>query len=335
MKTFYIFLLTAWLALTTGSPAKIWRVDSNPGSPGDFATLADAHTAAAAGDTLYVHGSPVGYGDVVITKTLFIFGPGYFLSENPETQANLQSAQVNLITLDPGSEGSLLSGLDIGNSVNINADNITLRRNRISTTSSTDLVEINGSRLNIVVTQNYIENLNSGTTRDAISLDSGSPQNITIANNFIVAQGGKAINMGASAAAIIVQNVISGDLTLNNASFQNNILRDGTFTGLNNDISHNIADSSQFGNTNGNQQNVNMADVFLLTGSTDGQWQLQPGSPAIAAGVNGEDLGMFGGSAPYVLSGLPPLPTIYFFTGAASGTNTGGLPVEVKIRSRQ
>jgi hypothetical protein len=46
--------------------------------------------------------------------------------------------------------------------------------------------------------------------------------------------------------------------------------------------------------------------------STDGQWQLKANSPALGAGENGVDCGMFGGSTPYILSGMPNIPAIYY-----------------------
>ena len=76
-----------------------------------------------------------------------------------------------------------------------------------------------------------------------------------------------------------------------------------------------------------------MSTVFVGTGSTDGQWKLIAGSTAIGAGVNGEDCGMFGGSNSYVLSGLPAIPAIYFFTAPAEGGNQ--LPVKIKVKSNK
>ena len=77
-----------------------------------------------------------------------------------------------------------------------------------------------------------------------------------------------------------------------------------------------------------------MDDVFLGPegNSTDGQWQLAQGSPAIGAGISGEDAGMFGGDAPYVLSGIPGIPRITFVSVPASGAFPDGLPVTVRAR---
>ncbi|HNY02790.1 MAG TPA: hypothetical protein PKG48_09400, partial [Bacteroidales bacterium] len=92
---------------------------------------------------------------------------------------------------------------------------------------------------------------------------------------------------------------------------------------------------TQFPVGNGNQQNINMTDVFLGTNSTstDGQWQLAVGSPAIGAGNDGSDCGIFGGATPYVLSGLPSIPAIYEINMPSAGTSANGINVTVKAKT--
>ncbi|GAB4372155.1 MAG: hypothetical protein Kow0042_15340 [Calditrichia bacterium] len=114
-------------------------------------------------------------------------------------------------------------------------------------------------------------------------------------------------------------------------------MMNGTFSGTNSpaNINHNIGDANQFGTLYGNQVNVPMNTVFVDSGSvsTDGDWQLRSGSPAIGAGLNGEDCGMFGGTTPYILSGIPAIPTIYFFVAPSSASGTQGLQVQIKAKS--
>ncbi len=56
----------------------------------------------------------------------------------------------------------------------------------------------------------------------------------------------------------------------------------------------------------------------MATGTADAQFQLSAGSLAAAAGepISGvtPDAGIFGTADPYVLSGVPPVPTIYSLT---------------------
>ena len=67
-----IFLVT----LSATSEAAIIRVDNRPGRPADFPDLGAAISKAQAGDTIYIAGSDITYGSVVLTKRLNLIGPG-------------------------------------------------------------------------------------------------------------------------------------------------------------------------------------------------------------------------------------------------------------------
>lgn len=129
-------------------------------------------------------------------------------------------------------------------------------------------------------------------------------------------------------------NVLEGHITLNNTVFQNNILRGGDYSGDLNSVFNNICNETQFDTTGSNQQNVDMNTVFVGTGSADGQWRIKEGGPADGAGLNDVDIGMFGGSTPYVLSGIPAIPAIYYLNVPGTGTSTTGLQVWLKGKSR-
>ena len=197
-------------------------------------------------------------------------------------------------------------------------------------------------------TQNYVTNPFSYTSSFPIGVSSGC-SNITITNNYLditpssTYSGAPVIYIDPAASAVVVNNVFQGQsnmsLTLNNTTFNNNIVNipSGTVTGSNNSMFNNLSASANLDTTSGNahhnQINVSMSSVFIGTGSTDGQWKLKAGSPAIAAGLSGEDCGMFGGSDPYILSGIPTIPAIFFFAAPRSGSAT--LPVHIKIKSNK
>ena len=89
----------------------------------------------------------------------------------------------------------------------------------------------------------------------------------------------------------------------------------------------------------GNVANVNMGTVFVGyptqgSYSTDGRFQIIAEGPADGAGEGGIDCGMFGGSLPYVLSGLPPVPRIYEAVVPTAGSTVSGLPVIIKAKSQ-
>ena len=116
----------------------------------------------------------------------------------------------------------------------------------------------------------------------------------------------------------------------------NNILIEGDVTGSNNFYYNNISDISQFGNENGNQQNVDMNTVFVdHTSGVDNGLILAPGSPAIGAGFEGVDCGIFGGNNPYVLSGIPPIPSIFEITQIGIGSVATPIQVNFKAKSNR
>ncbi len=80
---------------------------------------------------------------------------------------------------------------------------------------------------------------------------------------------------------------------------------------------------------------MDIATVFVASGTTDGQFQIEASGPADETGENDADIGMFGGSEPYVLSGIPPIPTITEVIVPAFGSITGGLDIEVKGQANQ
>lgn len=338
MKTFHRILLVAVMALATESvSAKIWTVDNNPGnSAADFTSLATAvgNASVLAGDTIYVAGSSLDYStSVTLTKKLYIFGPGYFLAENLDLQANTAPASFSgSITFDNGSEGSIIQGLSFENYVYFYTSNITFRRNR-----TYSFFSFQSSISNIIFVQNFCTN----ATASAVMGIGSSNTNILINNNFFEnTSSGALINTPNPSNVIISNNVFSSTgtaLTLNtgtSGSFDNNIIRNGAFT--NNSLivpRNNIGNATQFGTANGNQENVTMSTVFVGTGTSDAKWQILAAGPADNAGLSGEDCGMYGGNSPYVISGLPPIPTIYFMGAPVSGSAAQGLPVTIKAKS--
>ncbi len=307
--------------------ATIHRVN-NTGIAADFTTLQDAHDAALAGDTIHVEPSGSSYGNCTFIKQLVVIGPGWFLANNPGTQSNLESAKTGTLIFDPGSEGAVISGLEVqGNSTTtIKASFVRIERCRFSGSQQSLYIVYNYSGLNItgvVVNGCYVGN-------SIVVGASGSVVNdVTISNTF-AAQ----INLGTGAVNGEVRNcVLSGGTTFyGNAgvSAVNNIFNGAVSIG-GTQFTNNLFSGAPVPATNGNQINVNMGTVFV-GGTGDAQHQLAVGSPAVGAGVGGVDCGMFDGLEPYRLSGIPPVPSI-FSLSAATATDQG-TPLQVTISAR-
>jgi hypothetical protein len=353
MKTvsFFTLLLLAFVSVCNSQP-KIWSVSKDAALKSDFSEIQAAIDAASSGDYIYVYPSVYENG-FTLGIPLIIVGPGYFLGDNPNTQVNKSPATIKgEVTIGTNSSGTILTGLNIENKVTIqSASNILIKRNRIHS------MEISSST-NILIKGNYIHSNSlykeDGSFKYYSTINvKNNCASIIIQNNFITTTK---INWGldseagaftyysfirteSTTSSLIENNVLNGHFTGSNITFKNNISR----AGVNKDATacsfyNNISSVDQFGTANGNQANVSMTTVFIgnaTNPSADGQWQLKNGSPAKGAGLDGIDCGMFGGSDPYVLSGVPDIPAIYFFEAPDGASTTNGLPVHVKIKSRQ
>lgn len=326
-----IFTLSCLLLFLSSIQASTWRVNNRPGIDADFSDLQAAIDAASNGDTLYIEGSPIRYstGTLFITKPLTLIGPGIFLGENPTTQAYQEEAMVSTldinVAVNPNSLNVILIGLHILHTTTIRNSNVIVKRCRIS--NKILMLETN----DIVIEQCFLLN----TSTSAASIDINNTSNVMVTNNFIHGRA-KVLsvqNRDPVLTTVTVQNnILSGDISIEDVVLINNIHIAGAYTATNTLLSYNIGNSTQFGTNDGNQVNVDMSTVFEdVNGTIDNDFQLKVGSPAIGAGANGGDCGMFSadnGGKPYILSGMPPIPSIYEVTVPDAGFNT--LNINVK-----
>ncbi|MCD6066084.1 MAG: hypothetical protein K0S33_910 [Bacteroidetes bacterium] len=331
---FFCFLFSTLTSLQ----AKIWRVN-NTGLPADFTTIQSAHDngSVLAGDTLHIEPSPTSYGSLLATKKLIIIGNGYFLNQNQNLQANPLSSRMSYFDFDAGSSGSVIMGMEIlggvsGANCAIRVGNITVSRNYFplgGIPTSLYFVRTTAAYSNVLISQNYFAN--GGITYSGSGTQSYN--NIMILNNVI-----SQINLPVYFSGSIMNNVL---ISTNNAAdyfvIKNNICTNtsagSVFTSATGStISYNTsAGATGFPAGNNNSNSVVMSTVFVQTGSTDGYYVLKSGSPAIGTGESGIDRGIFGGFNPYILSGIPPVPSIYKLTAP---TNSNGNQLNVIISTK-
>ncbi len=313
--------------------AKIWIVDNNPNSAGDFTTLADAQSPASAGDTIYVYPSSNAYAGITVTKQLFFFGVGYNL-DIYEGQASNATSRVGNMTFNAGSEGSLLEGFAGNFYVDINTDNITIKKNDIAR------IDVGGSSC-IIAQNDIVGNQNAAS---CVQIDKANIGDILIANNKIynTRYDYAAISSNIESDISIINNVLKITTAQNgiinyvsvNTLVQNNIILNGVCS-TNPVYQHNICNSDQLPETNGNIINVDMNTVFEDPSDFVTGLHLLPGSPAIGAGFNGTDMGIYGGNHPYIDGGFPNLPSIFHLESDATTSLQHGLDVVIKAKSNK
>ncbi len=338
MKKFFLVILGVLLFGVISYCQNLIRVNNNPGIDADYTNLQDANDNASNGDTIYVEGSETEYFGADINKSVTIIGPGYLLTENPNTQANgLESKFSGNINFNEGSAGSSIIGCNLGNYgyMFINVDEVKIIRCFVNGIYPSYIGEIT----NIVILQNYIiKEIKTASSSSSIT-------NSIISNNIIL---GYILFSSNSGSIQIANNVFSANPNFSidcyNSTIQNNIIcnerANAIYTNSGNTIINNIL-AYDGTDDNGNLYNIDMLNVFTAYNdysagiSTDGKWQLKAGSPAIGAGVADVDCGAFGGAEPYVLSGLPNLPHIYEATIPATANSGDGLSVTIKVKSGQ
>ena len=343
-------------------------------SPNMFRTLQAAHDAAIAGDIIYIEPSVLAlngsgylsYGDLTCTKTLKIIGNGYEHSNNTSiTQPFFNgSSLVGTLTIKSTATATELKGLTnaVNSYSNIEAQNVKVTgcqgfqfflkraatgenasgsqflKNR-SCSFRFSAYSTNPVNPACAYTPNQIENLvfknNRNTNLDwqnSAGIWSGcivgssilvvpAIKNVTISNesntsNFYVF--GENVTLHSSILFTPINLVSNSSIGVSSLTASNNVC------------------IAACGYGNNNVENVTASTLFIVASpSKDEDFRLSPTSPAIGIGLGGIDAGLYGGSDPYRISGLAPIPQITSYSkNASSGVYTITTPMTVTISVR-
>ena len=339
----YIFCIF-FTALVLNANAATWIVSNVPGFPANFSSLQACVDAAANGDIIIVQGSGASYGDVEVTKMLTILGPGYFLNQNPQTQAVLASAKLNSIYFKDGSSGSILEGMEIigstpgaypvsapcfssgSNSYSIKIDSATVT---CIADYWADWIQISNS------TGSIIRGCYGNSIFDYLNISDLHVENTIFVQPYF--------NNASVTNCLFYYGLdgIGGSTCVDNCVFKNNVISQNNnfFSIGTSSFSNNIFTFDPLGANAGNNL-VNISPSTLFVGypvqggnSLDGKFRLKSGSPAIGNGEGGTDIGPFGGNSPYQLSGISLHPNIWFVNMPSVGTSGGGLQVQIKVNA--
>jgi hypothetical protein len=325
-----ICVLLFLLGVVFQADAGIWRVNNNPSMGANYASINDAINSPVVNnfDTLHIEPSGTNYNAFTLTKRLVLIGVGYLLQQNTGYQATAQWVKVSGTSYcNSGSAGSVIQGLDfsVGSGLYINVPNTVVTRCCFQSSTLSLSSDANGTM--------YLSNWGG-----SISLTSATNlQGISLRNSFLWSFSTSSSN------TVLMENCYLYSTSAYSTStgvYKNNIFPSGTpsiTSGTSAIFSNNIFHGSPF-NSGGIQGSnlVNIAHSQLFTSSSfdyNIQSTLTPLGNALsnAAGENGVDIGIFGGSTPYKVSGIPAVPSIYLLN--APGASSGSLPVTIGIRS--
>lgn len=321
MKTFVPTLVV--LCAPALAHATIHTVSTRPGYPAQHATLAAAHTAAAAGDTIYLTPSSNTYGTQALTKQVTIIGGGH---ANVEFQS-----QVGTITFNAGSSGSRLIGVLAGAVTFGNAalTNILLERVQVGSIGKSGSSSLSGVTIRHCVISSLVldanttnleiaNNLFANTANPSTSISGLTSTSVLITNNVFMGTGNTNYRSLVSVSnALVTNNIFYGRApaggSVTNCTFDNNL----TWSTIANALPP--AGAGNTGSGNIENQNPSFTNVLLLNPTpavaVTYDFSLQNGSPASESGTGGTDMGLYGGFSPLnvPLDGVPRIPLVTSF----------------------
>ena len=336
-------LLLAFAGIASTSFATVRTVNNNPNAVAQYTAIQTAVDAASVGDSIYVIGSPTTYGNVSITKKLTFIGSGYSVTGTPYNYNSILGA----VSIDSVNGGSVVSGLKFkglwitggvasGTNTSFAKPNITFERCKIDYYLNVlgNGWVLNGNFLNASVTINNRSNIIIANNVIYNYLGTSNVSSVLITNNIFIAPsyGGLVTVTNALITNNVFYQVSSIYSDVQNNTFNKNIGYHSTIV-LTLPPANNTG-SGNLSNTNPNFVNLPSNASSYYENTYD--YHFMGGSPAIAAGTDGKDLGIYGGSNPIAnTTGVTNLPQIVVYNISNSVLpKNGTLNVNVKARKQ-
>lgn len=324
----------------SAASATTWRINSNPKAKAHFLTLKDAMSSldVKSGDVLML--DPGAHESTTINKQVTIVGTGYLLADNKDWKETASASITGYLTLS--SDGCRVIGVSVSY-ISVHADNCEIDR----CYGSVGLESV----ANASITNCYLTGISCG---------SSNPKNYLVSNCIIAVDADEHVDLASGTVknCVIYGNCKSGYLVnVQNAEFYNNIvINTNTAYKVENEESvlyRNICTinfNESLGNTFTNNVinidpeyaspvytdnkcvgNVALTDVFAWGEGLERRFMLSADSPAKGYATDGSDCGAFGGSTPYVLSGIPQFYPHITEVSIPTNTSDNKLKVTLKI----
>ena len=337
-KTFTTSILVAALTMTAmTATAKSWRINSDVTKKADFTSINAAMSSddVIVGDTLYLDPGCLLTANQTVSKRVIIVGPGYLRSNAPHQTATISGS----LYLD--ASNVKIEGVTFTADVFIRAQNITIERCR----ATANIRHAGNSSYNAqyaTIRQCYLTRVYGYSKTSTVSAywtienniilytSSGSSifnlDNPTIKNNYITNSNNNYTVLSDIQGGMITNNIII------HKGGNNNIFGSVSEANINNNV---LSCAGGTYSTIGDNKYLDSNDeslVFALEGTYDQQYQLKTDSPAKGYATDGGDCGPFGGTYPYVLSGLPAGYPYYTKANIATRAKDGKINVSLNIK---
>ncbi|MDD4672151.1 MAG: hypothetical protein PHI03_04390 [Bacteroidales bacterium] len=330
-------LLTLMVAIATSVTinAQTIALQSSTGSQlfkGQTA-LADAYTAASNADTLYLSGHTFAPPSA-FDKQLTVIGAGHYVDSTLATGKTFISGSV---ILSENADGFYLEGVEITGGLyftsNASVNNVVIKRCKVNST-----VTISGDLSNPTTNLSLVGNVFIGR------IDIDNATNVLLSNNIIA---NRLFNSNS--------NQISNNIFLyssyssyciyggNNNYINNNVFLTGYINdGNGNTFRNNVIVSSTPGygatpTASGNYIGIAQADIFVnQTGTAFNyahDYHLQ--NPETYLGIDGTQVGIYGGTFPYKEGAVPLNPHIQLKNIAPTTDANGNLQIEFQVEAQE
>jgi hypothetical protein len=351
MKTFFTIILTLSVNLVLAQTTR--RVNADPAIMGVnvYHNLQEAHDAAADGDILIIEpGASV--GSLNCNKMLTIYGRGYFLDKNPAYVDMPDKASNSVVDgIDIFSDNCKISGL-YGSWIKVHegASGNVISRNRLVAVilQSTSAPGIS----NTTVTQNYITTstglLPGGDLTGYIYISgsaAGPIANLVISNNLMYSIDYALGDSNNYSGILIDQNTMNsapyqrayGSVITNNILYNSNQHVQISADVVNTTYNYNVSFGQSVFDAGVGTNNVIVADPSQFDdnsgGSEDNAYRLLSSSALKTLSATGGEVGMFGGTTPYMQFGTPAAPAILKLTTTGIGNASTPITVTVSAKS--
>ncbi|UBM60002.1 hypothetical protein LAG90_04980 [Marinilongibacter aquaticus] len=282
---------------------------------------------------------------VHVDKRLHFRGNGYNLDNSSLNITSLDKRSVYTsctIYLDLGSSGSTIKNLRLGN-VEISSDNVVIESclaDHIRFTSLENINSVISQGINSVIRKSLlfygIDDYRGTLSKESTEL------NCTIENSHF----GQFASIGDLDNSVIKNCYISqlystDNSVFTNCIFQSKIVGNAGGGNFNNAISYCISFENDLPTLGNNQNNIAWQQVFKGSNYGDrpdafpveNDSELSNSSVAKNAGINGGDIGIYGGTYPYEKSGLPHHPISTFFINSGIGNNDIDIDAVITIKA--